>query len=249
MRTILSAISAVLLAATVQAQQGQAQPAQGQGAPAIELKTTKQRASYGIGMNIGNNMRRSGFDLDLAALMRGLTDALAGAKPALAAQEIQESINAAQQEAVAVQEERKKQLAAKNKQDAADFLAKNKQQQGVTTLPSGLQYKVIKSGTGQGSPKATDTVTTHYKGTLLDGTVFDSSYDRGEPASFGVNQVIPGWTEALQKMKVGDKWQLFIPAELGYGERGTPNGEIGPNATLVFDIELLAVEPAKPAKP
>jgi FKBP-type peptidyl-prolyl cis-trans isomerase len=246
---ILAAIGSMFVAFAAQAQQGgQAQPpGQDQAPPAIELKTNKQKASYGIGLNIGNNMRRAGFELDLAVLVRGLQDALSGAKPALEPQAIQDSIAAVQQEAAAVQAERAKQLAAKNKEDAARFLAENKQRQGVITLPSGLQYKVLKTGTGLASPKATDTVSTHYKGTLLDGTVFDSSYDRGQPASFGVNQVIPGWTEALQKMKVGDKWQLFIPAELGYGERGTPNGEIGPNATLVFDIELLGIEPPKPA--
>jgi FKBP-type peptidyl-prolyl cis-trans isomerase len=176
--------------------------------------------------------------LDLNILMRGLADALSGAKPALTPQEAQEAIGALQQETAT-------KLAEKNKTEGAAFLAENKQKAGVVTLPSGLQYKVLKSGDGKASPKATDTVSTHYKGTLLDGKVFDSSYDRGEPTSFPVNQVIAGWTEALQKMKVGDKWQLFVPAELGYRERGTPDGTIGPNATLVFEIELLGIEAAK----
>jgi FKBP-type peptidyl-prolyl cis-trans isomerase len=237
---ILAATVWTLMAAGAAAQQpGQAQPpGQGQAPPAPELKTTKQKASYGIGNSIGNNLRRAGFDLDLGVLFRGLTDALGGAKPALSPQEMQESIAALQQDTA-------KKVADTNKQEGVAFHAQNKQQQGVVTLPSGLQYKVLKNGEGKVSPKATDTVTTHYKGTLLNGTVFDSSYDRGQPASFGVSQVIAGWTEALQKMKVGDKWQLFIPSELGYKDRGTPGGEIGPNATLVFEIELLAIEPAK----
>jgi FKBP-type peptidyl-prolyl cis-trans isomerase FklB len=232
--TVWASITAVALAQ----QAGQGQPPGGQAPPAPELKTLKQKASYSIGTSIGSNMKRTGLDVDLAVLIRGITDALSGAKPALSPQEMQESIAALQQETA-------KRLADGNKQEGVQFHAKNKQQQGVTTLPSGLQFKVLKAGDGKVSPKATDTVTTHYKGTLLNGNVFDSSYDRGQPASFGVNQVIAGWTEALQKMKVGDKWQLFIPSELAYGERGTPGGEIGPNATLVFEIELLAIEPAK----
>ncbi len=243
---LFTALCGTLFSSVGQAQtKGQAQPEKGQVAPAAEMKTTKQKASYGIGLNIGNNLKRSGFDLDLAILMRGLADALAGAKPALEAQDLQESIMALQQEAAAKQEELQKQAGGKNKTDADAFFAQNKAKPGIVTLPSGLQYKVIKAGDGKVSPKATDTVTTHYKGTLLDGKVFDSSYDRGQPASFGVNQVIAGWTEALQKMKVGDKWQHFIPAELGYGARGTPNGEIGANAALVFDIELLGIEAPK----
>jgi FKBP-type peptidyl-prolyl cis-trans isomerase FklB len=232
--------SIVAVAMAQQAGQGQQPGGQGQASPPPpELKTQKQKASYGIGINIGNSMKRSGFDLELAVLFRGITDALSGAKPVLSPQEMQECIAAMQQETV-------KKAADNNKQEGVAFHAKNKQQEGVITLPSGLQYKVLKAGDGKVSPKATDTVSTHYKGTLLNGNVFDSSYDRGQPASFGVNQVIAGWTEALQKMKVGDKWQLFIPGELAYGERGTPGGEIGPNATLVFEIELLGIEPAKP---
>jgi FKBP-type peptidyl-prolyl cis-trans isomerase len=135
--------------------------------------------------------------------------------------------------------------ADKNLKDGETFLAENKKKEGVTTLPSGLQYKVVKSGTGK-TPKATDKVTTHYRGTLIDGTVFDSSYERKEPTSFPVNGVIKGWTEALQLMKEGDNWQLFVPAQLGYGERGA-GGKIGANATLIFEIELLKVEPPEAA--
>jgi FKBP-type peptidyl-prolyl cis-trans isomerase len=235
---ILAATTWTLLLASASAQQaGQRQQPAGQAAPP-ELKTTQQKASYSLGTNIGNNIKRAGFELDLNLLFRGLADALNGVKPALSPEEMQQSI-------VALQQETAKKVADANKQEGVAFHAKNKQAEGVVTLPSGLQYKVIKSGAGKVSPKPTDTVTTHYKGTLLNGNVFDSSYDRGEPASFGVSQVIAGWTEALQLMKVGDKWQLFVPSELAYKERGTPGGEIGPNATLVFEIELLGIEPAK----
>jgi FKBP-type peptidyl-prolyl cis-trans isomerase len=130
----------------------------------------------------------------------------------------------------------------KNLKEGDDFLTANGKKEGVKTLPSGLQYKVIKSGTGR-SPKATDTVKVHYNGTLTDGTVFDSSVQRGEPATFPVNQVIPGWTEALQLMKEGDKWQLYIPSKLAYGEQGA-GGKIGPNSALIFDVELLSIEGA-----
>ena len=129
----------------------------------------------------------------------------------------------------------------KNQNEGETFLAENTKKDGVKTLPSGLQYKVVREGAGA-SPKATDKVTTHYRGTLLDGTEFDSSYRRNEPASFGVSQVIKGWQEALQLMKTGAKWQLFIPANLAYGEQGAPGGTIGPNATLIFDIELISID-------
>jgi FKBP-type peptidyl-prolyl cis-trans isomerase len=225
----------------------QQQPGQGQTPPAGEssLKSVKERASYSIGVNIGNNFKRLGFDLDISLLAKGISDALSGAKPQLADKEMQEALETFQREATARQAEMAQKAAEKNKQEGIAFHAENKKKEGVTTLPSGLQYKVLKSGNGK-SPKATDTVTTNYKGTLLDGTVFDSSYDRGEPASFPVNQVIKGWTEALQLMKVGDKWQLFIPSELGYGERGAGQA-IGPNASLVFEIELLGIQPSDPA--
>jgi FKBP-type peptidyl-prolyl cis-trans isomerase len=216
---------------------------QGQAAGESPLKSVKERASYSIGVNIGNNFKRLGFDLDINLLAKGIGDALSGAKSPLSDKEMQEALETFQREASARQAERAKEAADKNKQEGQAFHAENKKKEGVTTLPSGLQYKVLKSGKGK-SPKATDTVSTHYKGTLLDGTVFDSSYDRGEPASFPVNQVIKGWTEALQLMKVGDKWQLFIPSELGYGERGAGQ-TIGPNATLVFEIELLGVQGAE----
>jgi FKBP-type peptidyl-prolyl cis-trans isomerase len=225
-----------LLAGSTWAQQQPQSPA---AAPPA-FKTLKEKASYGIGVNIGNNFKKLGFDLDLNLLTKGIADVMSGAKPLLDDKELQETMDAFQKDTAA-------RVSTKNKQEGAAFHADNKKKPGVTTLPSGLQYKVLKAGNGK-SPKATDTVTTHYKGTLLDGTVFDSSYDRGEPTSFGVNQVIKGWTEALQLMKVGDKWQLFIPGDLAYGERGFPNSPIGPNVTLVFELELIKINAAEPIK-
>ena len=221
---------------------------EGQAAPAPPaFKTEKDKADYAVGLNIGENLRRSGMKVDVSMLMRGLNDALSGAKPALSEEElqaafelVQKDIAARESETAKLQAEKGKQMGDKNKTEGAAFHAENKKKEGVVTLPSGLQYKVLKAGKGA-TPKLTDTVTTHYKGTLLDGSTFDSSYDRGQPATFPVAGVISGWTEALQKMKVGDKWQLFIPGNLAYGERGA-GGKIGPNATLVFEIELLGVE-------
>lgn len=241
---VFAALGWAFLAAAVEAQQaGQVPPAgAGQSPAAPELKSSKQKGSYGIGITFGNQLRQAGINLDLAALMRGVADALAGAKPAVTPEEIQEGIAGLQQEAAT----KAAKVADANKAEGVAFHAKNKQEKGVITLPSGLQYKVLKAGDGKVSPKATETVSTHYKGALLNGTVFDNSYDRDQPEKFEVNGVIPGWTEALQKMKVGDKWQLFIPGDLGYGERGERRAGIGPNATLVFETELLAIEPAKP---
>lgn len=230
--------------AAAQQQQQQQQPKAAAANP--DMQSLQGRASYSIGMNIGNNFKQLGFELDVNALVKGISDAISDAKPALTQKEMQEALQAFQAEASAKQAERAKQLATKNKAEGEKFHAENKTKEGVKTLPSGLQYKVLKSGNGK-SPKASDTVTTHYKGTLLDGTVFDSSYDRGEPASFPVGQVIRGWTEALQLMKVGDKWQLFVPSELGYGEQGAGN-KIGPHATLVFEIELLDIASGEPGQ-
>jgi FKBP-type peptidyl-prolyl cis-trans isomerase FklB len=154
-------------------------------------------------------------------------------------QEVRETVAVFQKEMAARLEE----LGKKNKKEGETFLTENKKKEGVKTLPSGLQYKVIKAGTGK-KPKLADTVTTHYRGTLIDGTEFDSSYKRGQPATFQVSGVIPGWTEALQLMEEGAKWQLFIPSNLAYGERGMA-GTIGPNATLLFEIELISVQEKK----
>ncbi len=196
----------------------------------LVLKSQKEKVSYIIGMNIGSNFKRQLIDIDPGILMKGIQEALAGAKPLLTEQEIQETMVAFQKE-----------LMEKYKKQGEDFLAENKKKEGIKTLPDGLQYKVIKAGTGK-KPKADDTVTVNYRGTLIDGTEFDSSYKRGQPATFPVSGVIPGWTEALQLMQEGSKWELFIPSNLAYGERGRP-GIIGPNAALIFEVELVSIRP------
>ena len=193
------------------------------------LKNQKEKVSYIIGMDIGSNLKRQSVDVDPNSLARGIQDALSGAKPLLSKEEIQGTMAAFQKE-----------IAEKQKQRGEAFLSENKKKEGVKTLPSGLQYKVIKAGTGK-KPKLNDAVTVNYRGTLIDGTEFDSSFRRGQPANFPVSGVIPGWTEAMQLMTEGAKWQLFIPPNLAYGERGA-GGLIGPNATLIFEIELISVQ-------
>jgi FKBP-type peptidyl-prolyl cis-trans isomerase FklB len=209
--------------------------AQGQN-PSIkadsELKTMDQKAAYAVGLNMGKQMKRQGVSLDPELLIKGLKDGL-GDKPGMTDQQIEEVLTAFGQQMTTGQAER-------NQKNGQAFLAKNKAQPGVQTLPSGLQYKVLKEGTGK-TPKPSDTVVAHYEGTLIDGTVFDSSIKRGEPAEFPVGQVIKGWTEILQRMKVGAKYKVFIPSELAYGPQ--QKGQIiGPNSTLIFDIELLDVK-------
>jgi FKBP-type peptidyl-prolyl cis-trans isomerase FklB len=209
----------------------------------LVLKSQKDKISYIIGMDIGRNLQKGSIDFDPDILAKGIKDALSGGKPLLTEQEIRETTAVFQKELMAKQEEVAKKLGEKNKKEGEAFLAENKKKEGVKTLPSGLQYKVIKEGTGK-KPKITDTVTTHYRGTLIDGIEFDSSYRRGKPASFPANGVIPGWTEALQLMGEGAKWQLFIPPNLAYGERGAGR-DIGPNATLIFEIELISIQEKK----
>ncbi|HSA77832.1 MAG TPA: FKBP-type peptidyl-prolyl cis-trans isomerase [Nitrospirota bacterium] len=205
-----------------------------------ELKTQKDKVSYVIGLDMGNSLKKNMVDVDTEVLVRGLKDALSGATPLMTEQEMKETIMALQKDLQAKQQEQAKALAEKNKKEGEAFLAENKKKRGVITMPSGLQYKILANGKGQ-SPKATDTVTVNYKGTLVDGTEFDSSYKRGQPATFTVNGVIPGWTEALQLMKEGSKWQLFIPSNLAYGERGA-GGAVGPNAVLIFEVELISIK-------
>jgi FKBP-type peptidyl-prolyl cis-trans isomerase FklB len=204
-----------------------------------DLKNQKEKMSYIIGMDIGNNLKKQSIEIDPNILAKGIRDALAGGKPLLTEQEIRETMAVFQKEMVAKQEE----VAKKNKKEGEAFLAENKKKEGVKTLPSGLQYKVIKAGTGK-KPKSTDNVTTHYRGILINGTEFDSSYLRGQPISFQVNGVIPGWAEALQLMEEGAKWRLFIPSNLAYGEQGK-GGVIGPNMTLIFEIELISIQEKK----
>jgi FKBP-type peptidyl-prolyl cis-trans isomerase len=212
------------------------------------LKDQKDKVSYSIGMDIGRNIKRQNLDLSVDALAAGIRDILNGGKTALTDDESREVMNAYRTEMMSKQQEQAKVSAEKNKKEGETFLAENKKKEGVKTLqvklPSGtnaeLQYKVLTPGTGP-KPTTNDTVITHYRGTLIDGTEFDSSYKRGEPATFLVTGVIKGWTEALLMMPVGSKWQLFIPSDLAYGASGT-RGAIGPNATLIFDIELIGIQ-------
>jgi FKBP-type peptidyl-prolyl cis-trans isomerase FklB len=204
------------------------------------LQTQKGKVSYSIGVDIGRNMKRQLIEVDLDLLMRGIKDGLGEGKCAISDSMMQVTMAAWQKEMMAKMNETQKAAGEKNKKEGDAFLAENKKKSGVITLPSGLQYKILNNGTGK-SPKATDTVVTHYRGTLINGKEFDSSYKRGQPATFPVNQVIAAWTEALQKMKVGSKWQLFVPSNLGYGENGAGQ-DIGPNATLIFEVELLDIK-------
>lgn len=213
---------------------------------ALILKTEKEKLSYAIGMNIGQSMKKDSLDIDPAILARAVKDALTGAKPAMTEEQARVTMNVFRAEMMKKQQAEAQKAGDANKQAGEKFLAENKTKAGVVTLPSGLQYKIIKEGDGP-KPTASDTVVTNYRGTLINGTEFDSSYKRNEPATFPVGQVIKGWTEALQLMPVGSKWQLFIPSNLAYGER-SPGGEIGPNSTLVFDIELLSIQETKPAE-
>ncbi len=205
----------------------------------MELKDTKDRVSYSIGLSLGENFKRDGIEVNVDALSQAIRDVLKGTTPLMNQKEVQETLVAFKQEMVAKQEVKNKELGAKNLKEGEAFLAANGKKEGVVTLPSGLQYKVLEKGAGK-TPTKTDKVTVDYKGTLTDGTVFDSSYDRGEPATFGVGDVIPGWTEALQLMQEGAKWQLFIPAKLAYGERGAGQA-IGPNTALVFEVVLKKI--------
>jgi FKBP-type peptidyl-prolyl cis-trans isomerase FklB len=207
----------------------------------LALKTEKDKFSYALGMNLGSGLHKQSVDVDPAIFLRGLKDGLAAGKTLLTEQEAQATLTQVQNDLRKKAQEKMQQAAVSNKQTGDAFLASNKAQDGVVTLPSGLQYKILKEGTGP-KPAATDSVVCNYRGTLLDGTEFDSSYKRGQPATFQVNGVIKGWTEALQLMPVGSKWQLVIPADLAYGERGAGQ-QIGPNSTLIFEVELLSIQP------
>lgn len=210
---------------------------------ALTLKTQKEKASYALGMSIGTGMHRQGIPVDPALVSRGLRDAMAGGKTLLTEDEMKAALQQLQMD-VRKQQEAKAHAEGETNRKAGDaFLAANKAKEGVTTLPDGLQYKVVKEGSGP-KPTANDTVTVNYRGTLIDGKEFDSSYKRGQPASFPVGGVIKGWTEALQLMPVGSKWQLVIPPDLAYGDH-PPSPEIGAGDTLVFEVELLSIGEAK----
>ena len=204
----------------------------------VKLDQPKQRISYTIGLNIGRDFVSQDVEVDTAALMAGVRDGLGGQKPRLSDDEMLAEVKSFREAMMAKQEAKQKELAAKNLAEGAEFLAKNAKEPGVVVRESGLQYKVLKEGTGP-LPKADSIVSVHYRGTLLDGSEFDSSYERNEPLTLPVGGVIPGWTEALTLMKEGSKWQLYIPAALAYGEAGAPPA-IGPNATLLFEVELLS---------
>ena len=204
------------------------------------LKDQKEKISYIIGMDIGKNFKRQAIDIDPDIMAKGIKAGLSGAKPLLAEDDMRQSLASFEKEMKAKQEVLRKALGEKNRKEGETFLAENKKKEGTQNRPSGLQYKVVKPGTGK-KPQLADTVTAHYRGTLIDGTEFDSSYRRGKPASFPVGGVIPGWTEALQNMEVGAKWILFIPPNLAYGDRGAGQ-QIGPNATLIFEVELISIE-------
>jgi FKBP-type peptidyl-prolyl cis-trans isomerase len=210
-------------------------------ATASTLATDKDKLSYSLGYNLGKNYKQLEGDLSLEVLTKAIQEGWSGAKPTLPAEEMGQTLKNFQQQLIFKQIAKQKEIADQNLKAGENFLADNKKKEGVVTLPSGLQYKVLTSGTGK-SPKATDKVTTNYRGTLTDGTEFDS----GQSVSFPVNGVIKGWTEALQLMKEGDKWQLFVPGPLAYGPKGAGE-KIKPNATLVFEVELLKVEPATEA--
>ena len=209
-----------------------------QGGP--ELKDLKSKVSYGFGLNIGKNFKKQGIDLDPMIVQKGMVDGFAGGKTLLTEAEIQEAMTAFEQQLKGKQAELALKQAEEGKKEGTKFLAENKAKPGVVSLPSGLQYKVIKEGTGA-KPKATDSVTVHYEGKLLDQTVFDSSIKRGEPITFRLDEVIKGWTEGLQQMNVGSKYQLFIPSDLAYGPNPRPGSGIPPNSVLIFDVELLGV--------
>lgn len=201
------------------------------------IKNLSYMQGFGVGKQIAN-FKELGIEIDMDILLQALRDAAEGKDSAMSDEETQDA-------ATEIQQLVHERYSAKNKRDGEEFLAENKTQKGVKTLPSGLQYKIIEKGDGQ-SPKKTDTVRAHYKGTFTNGTEFESSYRTGQPVSFPVDKVIPGWTEALQLMKVGDKWKLFIPSDMAYGENGMHDRQgmerIPPNATLVFEVELLGIE-------
>ena len=208
----------------------------------LDLTAEKSRASYAIGADIANSMKRQSLDLDTKALAAGLVDGMSG-KLQLKDAELEKAMNDFKTALMSKRQAAQASASAENTKKGADYLAANAKKDGVKTTASGLQYKVMKAGPDGGkSPKATDTVKVHYHGTLIDGTVFDSSVQRGEPISFPLNGVIPGWTEGVQLMKVGAKYQFTIPSKLAYGERGTPGGPIPPNSTLIFEVELLAIK-------
>ena len=207
------------------------------------LKTQRDKGSYALGMSIGMGLHRQGIGVDSAVVARGLRDAMAGGKMLLTEDEMKAALQQLQGDVRKLQEAKAHAAGEGNRKEGEAFLASNKAKDGVVTLPSGLQYKILKEGTGP-KPTASDTVTCNYKGTLINGKEFDSSYKRGQPASFPVGGVIKGWTEALQLMPVGSKWELFIPPQMAYGDQGA-GPDIGPGETLIFEVELISIAEKK----
>ena len=239
------------------AKAGASKTATAKTAAPLTLTTDKDKQSYAIGVNVGKglgqNLKQTGLDIDPAILTRAIKDVLSGSTQSMTDQEAQETLKTLQADLRKKQDEQRKeqeariqQLGEANKKEGEEFLAANKAKEGVTTLPDGLQYKILQEGTGP-KPAATDAVTVNYSGTLVNGTEFDSSYKRGQPATFNLGGIVKGWTEALQLMPVGSKWQIFIPSNLAYGPSGRPP-VIGPNSALVFEVELVSIQP-KPAPP
>ena len=206
----------------------------------LDLNDESVKRSYSVGYQVGGDFRRQSVDINPEVLIKGIQDALSGTKPVMSEQEMRQTLVDLNKKVLALQKEKEMAIAERNSAEGKAFLDENAKKSSIKTLSSGLQYEVIKGGTGA-PPKATDTVTVHYRGTLIDGTEFDSSYTRNQPATFALNRVIKGWTEGLQLMKPGAKFLFFIPPDLAYGERGA-GGTIGPNSTLIFEVELLSVE-------
>lgn len=227
-----------------------AAPAESTAGQAPAFKTQKDKVSYAIGMEMGKGVKVQGIEVDPAIMMQGLKDALSGGKSQMSEEELRQVMTALQQEIRQKQMQAQEAAAAENKTKGDAFLAENAKKDGVVALPDGLQYKILTTGQGK-KPAETDTVLCNYKGTFLDGTEFDSSAKVGKPVPFEVKNVIPGFREVLQLMPVGSKWQVFVPSNLAYGERGA-GGVIGPNATLIFEVELVSIQdtpPAPSAKP
>ena len=206
------------------------------------LKDRTNKVSYSVGYQVGSDLKRQGIDVDLDVLLKGIQDAVSGTEPQMSHHEMRETLVNLKKRIDAAKKEEMKKKTEENLTEGKAFLAENGKKEGVKTLPSGLQYKVIKEGNGA-TPKVSDRVTVHYRGTLINGTEFDSSYSRNKPATFLVNGVILAWKEALQLMKEGAKWQLFIPPELGYGNKRA--GKIEPNSTLIFEVELISIKTAE----
>ena len=248
----VSSAAALLLLGIASAQQAATAPSQpdatatpkhtpaAKGPQSTALTTQKEKQSYAIGMNLGENLKTQAVDVDTTLLMRGMKDTLTGSKPLLSPEEERATLMELQAGLRKTQMEKMQKAAEKNKKEGEVFLTANKAKPGVVTLPSGLQYKILQTGNGP-KPTVNDTVACNYRGTLIDGTEFDSSYKRGQPTTFPVSGVIKGWTEALQLMPVGSKWQLFVPASLAYGDRAA-SALIGPDATLIFDVELVSIQ-------